>query len=77
LQDVENGDRNGGIARGNSISKDNEKAGEEISYLRQSTISKRIPMMRETIPHEPQFALLYILFDRIIIIVLGNFFLCV
>lgn len=29
-------------------------------------------MMRKTIPHEPQFALLYILLDRIECLVLGN-----
>ena len=42
-------------------------------YLRKSTVSEWIPMMRETIPDESQFPFLYVLFNRIQILVLGNF----
>lgn len=34
-------------------------------------------MMRKTIPDETQFALLDILFDGIVILILGNFLFCI
>ena len=44
-----------------------------MRYLRESTVSERISVMGETIPDESQFSLLYVLFDRIQILVLWNF----
>jgi len=56
--------------------KQNYKA-KQGRYLRNGTVRKRIPMMRETIPHETQFALFNILFNRIIIFILRNFLFCI
>src|SRR5271156_951432 len=49
----------------------------KVTYLRNSSISKWIPMMRKTIPDKTQFALLNILFDGIVILLFGNFLFCI
>lgn len=43
--------------------------------LRNSAISKRVPMMRETVPDKAQLAFLDVLFDRIIRLIFANFLL--